>query len=224
MFSILAQAAIAFLAVSSVDALVVPRKASPPGWATNYLEPYEVYHTRYLALQCHKQHKSAFFDDCCHPLLATETLLTARKPYCTPSPSASSSAHLAEPTSTVKTPADDGEDCEDDDDFFSDEDDCSDDDDNSDAPSTPAPQPAPTPAPATPKAPTQAPAPAPPPKAPEAPKPEPAKPAPAPPAPTPKAPEPAPSPKPDGGITGIIGDLIGGGLYVHQSSCFISHG
>ena len=41
-------------------------------------------HTRYLALDCQDQHDSSFFDDCCHPMLSTETLASSRPSYCVP--------------------------------------------------------------------------------------------------------------------------------------------
>jgi rare lipoprotein A (peptidoglycan hydrolase) len=104
------------LAAVSVSGLVIPRKTAPPNWAWGYLEDYTTYHVRYLALDCESQHGQSFFDDCCHPLLATETLQKDRKPMCTPDSQAYSSAMAAEPTSTVNTPADDddGDDCDDD--------------------------------------------------------------------------------------------------------------
>ncbi|KAF8509255.1 hypothetical protein JB92DRAFT_3083789 [Gautieria morchelliformis] len=107
-FAVLALAAFA----SSANALVVPRSTPPPGYAVGYLEDYTTYHTRYLALNCQGQHGTSFFDDCCHPMLATENLQANRKPYCTPSASASSSAAQAEPTSTVEPSGDPG--CDDD--------------------------------------------------------------------------------------------------------------
>jgi hypothetical protein len=117
MFNILSFTSLALAAASSVSGLVVPRASPPPGWQTDYLEPYTTYHVRYLALDCQDQHSKPFFNQCCHPLLATEKLETARPPQCIPSASASSSASAAEPTSTVTTPADDGGDeCEDGDD------------------------------------------------------------------------------------------------------------
>jgi len=109
--------ALALVATSSVSALVVPRTDPPPGWASDYLEPYDTYHTRYLALSCQTQHGTQFFDDCCHPLLATETLEANRPPQCVPGSQAYSSAMNAEPTSSGDSPAnsnDDGDDnCDD---------------------------------------------------------------------------------------------------------------
>ncbi|TFK54769.1 barwin-like endoglucanase [Heliocybe sulcata] len=113
MFKLLASASVAFVAVSGVAGYLVPRRDAPAGWATDYLEPYQTYHTRYLALGCQSQHGKAFFDECCHPLLANESL-SSRPAECTPSASASSSASAAEPTSTVATPGDDDDDdCDD---------------------------------------------------------------------------------------------------------------
>ncbi|CAE6452714.1 unnamed protein product [Rhizoctonia solani] len=62
------------------------------------LEPYTGYHVRYLALKCHEQHNSQFFEDCCHPLLLWQKL-SDRPAKCIPSASASSSAAAIEPTS-----------------------------------------------------------------------------------------------------------------------------
>ncbi|KAJ4487894.1 hypothetical protein J3R30DRAFT_3695549 [Lentinula aciculospora] len=101
---------------------VVPRKETPSTYAVGYLEDYQTYHARYLAIRCQYQHNNAtFFNACCHPMLATETLETARPSSCIPSTSASSSASAAEATSTVTTPADedngdDNDDCDDGDD------------------------------------------------------------------------------------------------------------
>ncbi|KAF9246308.1 plant expansin [Melanogaster broomeanus] len=59
---------------SAVSARVVPRATPPAGWDTAYLEPYDTYHCRYLALQCEYQHNTDFFTSCCHPLLATQSI------------------------------------------------------------------------------------------------------------------------------------------------------
>lgn len=114
-----AYASLAFAAVSAVSGTYLPsdrlmkhaviaRKAKPPTYNEPYLEPYQTYHTRYLALDCEDKHNTTFFKECCHPLLSTETLQTARPKQCRPSAAALSSAALAEPTSTVGTPADNG--------------------------------------------------------------------------------------------------------------------
>nr|BAH80468.1 hypothetical protein [Lentinula edodes] len=109
---------------------VVPRKETPSTYAVGYLEDYQTYHTRYLAIGCQYQHNNAtFFNACCHPMLATETLETARPSYCIPSTSASASASAAEATSTATTPAD-GDNGNDNDDDDSDDCDDGDDDDS----------------------------------------------------------------------------------------------
>ncbi|KAJ7774548.1 barwin-like endoglucanase [Mycena maculata] len=51
----------------------VARATPPAGWATSYLEPYDTYHDRYLAIDCEAKHNTTFFSFCCHPLLATTT-------------------------------------------------------------------------------------------------------------------------------------------------------
>jgi hypothetical protein len=89
MIGILSYTTLALSAAASVSALVLPRvspsdKPAPEGWAHDFLEDYTDYHIRYLAIRCHEQHNTQFFDDCCHPLLATESLETARLPECIP--------------------------------------------------------------------------------------------------------------------------------------------
>ncbi|KAJ3838352.1 hypothetical protein F5878DRAFT_619786 [Lentinula raphanica] len=117
---------------------VVPRKETPSTYAVGYLEDYQTYHDRYLALGCQYEHNNAtFFNACCHPMLATETLETARPSYCIPSTSASASASAAEATSTVTTLADgDNGDDDSDDSDDSDSDDCDDGDDDDSASSS----------------------------------------------------------------------------------------
>lgn len=98
---------LALTAASSVSALVLPRVPvpdQPAGWATDYLEPYATYHTRYLAIGCQNQHNTQFFTDCCHPLLATETLEDARPAKCIPS------ADDASPSDTSDDSTDDSTD------------------------------------------------------------------------------------------------------------------
>jgi len=123
-----ASSAVLALAVASVSAHSIHHvrrhhaaRATPPaGWATGYLEEYDVYHERYIAVGCENKHNTTFFDMCCHPMLATETLAKNRAPCCAPGsavqcPSSSSSA--AAPAST-------------------DDDDCDDEDEGEDASST----------------------------------------------------------------------------------------
>ncbi|KAF5373555.1 hypothetical protein D9758_000596 [Tetrapyrgos nigripes] len=80
------------LSALSTNAFVIPRSFSPPGYANGYLEDYQTYHTRYLALGCQFQHGKPYFDTCCRPMLATENLKDNRAPECIPSASASASA------------------------------------------------------------------------------------------------------------------------------------
>jgi hypothetical protein len=58
----------------------------PETYAQGYLEKYHIYHCRYLSLQCQDKHNTTFFNDCCHPLLATESLEKDRPAKCTPQP------------------------------------------------------------------------------------------------------------------------------------------
>ncbi|EIW85139.1 plant expansin [Coniophora puteana RWD-64-598 SS2] len=102
---------VALSALSVVSARAVYPRATPPaGWATDYLEPYDNYHCRYLAIQCQYQHNTQFFTDCCHPLLATQDI-SSRPAQCQlpanvtcedgrPSSSGSSSAPVPSPTSS----------------------------------------------------------------------------------------------------------------------------
>lgn len=115
MFNLVSFTSVALLAASSVSGVAIPsnhrvikRATAPSTYAEGYLEDYTTYHTRYLALDCEDQHGTTFFDQCCHPLLATEDLATARPAQCIPSSSASASAA----TSTATDDGDD-EDCED---------------------------------------------------------------------------------------------------------------
>lgn len=97
-----ASVAVLALAGSLVSAAPVARTDKPSTYAEGYLEPYATYHTRYLALDCQAQHNTTFFDDCCHPLLANETL-SARPSYCTPDATESSSAVAYESTAAAAT-------------------------------------------------------------------------------------------------------------------------
>ncbi|KAL1747526.1 Non-catalytic module family EXPN protein [Schizophyllum fasciatum] len=93
----------ALATLSAVQALPVnpwhhARKEKPDTYAEGYLEDYDVYHSRYLAIGCQNQHNTQFFDDCCHPMLATETLQANRAAYCDP---ANISTSAAAPSSTA---------------------------------------------------------------------------------------------------------------------------
>lgn len=117
---------LALAAVSAVSATVLPRTASssasgpaPSSYAQKWLEPYATYHARYLSLGCSSKHNTAFFDDCCHPLLKWEKLTGARKAYCVPGALSTTAAHTATKTtsavaatSTAEECTEDDEDCE----------------------------------------------------------------------------------------------------------------
>lgn len=79
------------LALAATSAIAAPVAAPPKGWAHGYLEDYDVYHTRYLALDCYDKHNTTFFQECCRPLLATQSL-SDRPDYCTPNATQSASA------------------------------------------------------------------------------------------------------------------------------------
>jgi hypothetical protein len=122
MSKLFAIATIALAAISSVSGAAIPRATPPQGWETDVLEPYDVYHERYMALYCYTQHSQPFFDQCCHPMLKTETLEKNRGPQCVPRSPAFTSAMQAQPvpSSTPASPApssvgddDDAEDCDD---------------------------------------------------------------------------------------------------------------
>ncbi|KAH8107047.1 RlpA-like double-psi beta-barrel-protein domain-containing protein-containing protein [Cristinia sonorae] len=171
MFGLLSLATVALSAVSAANGLAIPRATKPASYAEGYLENYDVYHTRYMELKCNLKHDTKFFDSCCHPLLATQTLEKDRAPECNPAnqeqeqddgdcdeePSSSvapvSSTHAPAPSST-----------------------------HAHTSATPAPAPSPPPAPVNVA-----------PEPPKAPAPSPSKPAPPPPAPAPPKPTPAPS-------------------------------
>jgi len=121
------------------------KKPKPNSHAEDYLEPYEQYHCRYIAINCKNQHGTTFFDKCCHPMLATETLAANRDESCDPknhpAPETQYAACVDVPgapvvapsttTTTAPPPATGGDDDDD-------EEECEDDDD-SDNPTTPAP-------------------------------------------------------------------------------------
>lgn len=73
----------AFSLTVSVSSLVVPRATPPKGWNVAALEPYDTYHTRYMALACNTKHSTKFFNECCRPLLAKQSL-SGRPAQCIP--------------------------------------------------------------------------------------------------------------------------------------------
>ncbi|KAJ3477418.1 hypothetical protein NLI96_g10479 [Meripilus lineatus] len=110
MFSFSSVVAVTLSALSAVNGLAIPRGGAPSTYNEGYLEKYDVYHARYVAIGCTGKQGTAFFDKCCHPLLATETLQANRPAECRPGSAVS--------TKASPTPAadDDDDDCEDDDD------------------------------------------------------------------------------------------------------------
>jgi len=98
---------------------LVARTTPPKGWATGYLENYQVYHERYTAISCENKHGTEFFDLCCHPMLATETLEKNRAACCAPGSKAqcpsTSSSSAAAPVPSAADEEDD-EDCDDEED------------------------------------------------------------------------------------------------------------
>ncbi|KAF9651543.1 hypothetical protein BDM02DRAFT_3184541 [Thelephora ganbajun] len=85
MFKLVSFALVALVAVCVVNsAPIFPRAIPPAGWIAEILEPYDDYHTRYLAIGCKDKHSTQFFDDCCHPMKKGETLEENRKAYCRP--------------------------------------------------------------------------------------------------------------------------------------------
>ncbi|VDB83042.1 unnamed protein product [Peniophora sp. CBMAI 1063] len=144
MVAVLALVSSLVAAASTVQAGVIPhhhraltfaRSAVPEGWITDIMEPYDEYHTRYMALDCEDQHDTAFFDLCCHPMKSNETLATARDASCDPANASTSVVLSATATVTSSSSAatnvassDDDEDCDDEDDSGDDdEEDCDDD-------------------------------------------------------------------------------------------------
>ncbi|ORY22504.1 RlpA-like double-psi beta-barrel-protein domain-containing protein-containing protein [Naematelia encephala] len=89
---------VAALTAGSVIAAPIAERAQPSGWASGYLEDYETYHTRYLALSCETQHGTDFFESCCHPLLADESVSANRPSYCVANATQVSSAEAYEAT------------------------------------------------------------------------------------------------------------------------------
>ncbi|KAF8625814.1 hypothetical protein AX15_005197 [Amanita polypyramis BW_CC] len=70
-----------FTAVPAVSGLATPRGTAPAGWSSN-LEPYNIYHHRYMTFKCHEKHNTPFFNECCYPLLATEIPTNALPSQC----------------------------------------------------------------------------------------------------------------------------------------------
>ena len=80
---VLSLASVALAVAASVSAMMIPhrhnlvtRHEKPATYYEGYLENYDVYHARYLALDCEAKHNTSFFDKCCHPMLVS--LITIR--------------------------------------------------------------------------------------------------------------------------------------------------
>lgn len=90
---------LALATVASVSGLAIPRDGKPATYG-NWLEDYDQYHTRYLAIGCKGQQGTPFFESCCRPMLKDQVLEKVRPAQCIPGAS-SSAVIAANPTLTV---------------------------------------------------------------------------------------------------------------------------
>lgn len=104
-----AKFAIVAALAGTVAVQAAPARGKPSTYHEKYLENYDEYHARYLALSCHEEHNSTFFDECCHPLISTESLAD-RPVYCTPNATQNATA-AADNATLWNVTADDVEDC-----------------------------------------------------------------------------------------------------------------
>ena len=81
--------------------------AAPAGWASGYLEDYETFRVRYIAVGCDYHvgqpagsDKANYYETCCHPILANQTLAEVRPSYCLPSDSVSAEIESIVATAT----------------------------------------------------------------------------------------------------------------------------
>jgi len=81
--------------------------AAPAGWASGYLEDYETFRVRYIAVGCDfhvgqpaGSDKANYYETCCHPILANQTLAEVRPAYCLPSDSVSAEIQSIVATAT----------------------------------------------------------------------------------------------------------------------------
>ncbi|KAF9053738.1 hypothetical protein BDZ89DRAFT_1107375 [Hymenopellis radicata] len=102
---------VALLAISANGLVVPARRAddassctAPATYAQGFLEDYCSYHERYVTLGCRDQHNSTFFDNCCHPMLASENLNDNRASYCVPSTSSTAAFSEATDSEPAYTP------------------------------------------------------------------------------------------------------------------------
>ncbi|KIK19348.1 hypothetical protein PISMIDRAFT_30334 [Pisolithus microcarpus 441] len=107
-----------FSTIAQINGYVVPRATPPAGWDTSALEPYDTYHCRYLAIGCQYQHGTSFFDSCCHPLQANQsvsslpsecqqpsnTTCSNGEPVTAPAPTSTPTAQPAGETTPASTP------------------------------------------------------------------------------------------------------------------------
>lgn len=94
---------LALAAVSAVSGHVIRRHQKPPGWETEILQNYDVYHERYLKWNCQKQHNSTYFDKCCHPLLKGEPMSVLENLGCDPGDECDDGDSSVLPSSTPST-------------------------------------------------------------------------------------------------------------------------
>jgi hypothetical protein len=104
---------LALATVASVSGLAIPRDGKPATYG-DWLENYDQYHTRYLAIGCKGKQGTPFFETCCRPMLKNEVLEKARPAQCIP---ASTAVVAANPTSTVSAAPSATEGADDDDDW-----------------------------------------------------------------------------------------------------------
>lgn len=106
-FSVFATAALASSSLVAAAPVHPAPRDRPTGWTKWSLEDYDVYHLRYLALDCQDNHNTTFFEDCCHPMKTYDNL-EDRQAYCTPNQTAIASASAriaAQATATITSGA-----------------------------------------------------------------------------------------------------------------------
>ncbi|KZV90408.1 hypothetical protein EXIGLDRAFT_837810 [Exidia glandulosa HHB12029] len=64
-------------------AVLLESRAAPSYYDSKHLESYDVYHARYIALECANYHDTKFFKVCCGPLAKGKALST-RPDICDP--------------------------------------------------------------------------------------------------------------------------------------------
>jgi len=94
---------LALATVASVSGLAIPRDGKPATYG-NWLEDYDQYHTRYLAIGCKGKQGTPFFETCCRPMNKDQVLEQARPAQCIPG-ATSTNVLVANPTGTVAATA-----------------------------------------------------------------------------------------------------------------------